>query len=131
MQRLLQRLFALERDHLFLGDEPQRLVLAGGRRDDIVLATKVSGRMHDGPTGGGLSRSAIHAQCDASLRRLGTDVIDLYFIHRYDDSVPVEETMEALHDLVVAGKVPYLGGSEYTIADMAAWPWARSPRPAT
>ena len=97
-----------------------RAIRRYSRRDDIVLATKVFGRMHDGPTGGGLSRGAIHAQCDASLRRLGTDVIDLYFIHRYDDSVPVEETMEALHDLVVAGKVRYLGASS-----MWAWQFAK------
>jgi len=97
-----------------------RAIRRYSRRDDIVLATKVFGRMHDGPTGGGLSRGAIHAQCDASLRRLGTDVIDLYFIHRYDDSVPVEETMEALHDLVVAGKVRHLGTSS-----MWAWQFAK------
>ena len=97
-----------------------RAIRRYSRRDDIVLATKVFGRMHGGPTGGGLSRGAIHAQCDASLRRLGTDVIDLYFIHRYDDSVPVEETMEALHDLVVAGKVRHLGTSS-----MWAWQFAK------
>jgi aryl-alcohol dehydrogenase-like predicted oxidoreductase len=97
-----------------------RAVRRYSRRDDIVLATKVSGRMHDGPTGAGLSRAAIHAQCDASLRRLGTDVIDLYFVHRYDDSVPVEETMESLHDLVVAGKVRCLGASS-----MWAWQFAK------
>lgn len=90
------------------------------RREDVVLATKVWGRMHDGPTGGGLSRAAIHEQCDASLRRLGTDWIDLYYIHRFDDDVPVEETMEALHDLVVAGKVRHLGASS-----MWAWQFAK------
>lgn len=89
-------------------------------RDEIVLATKVFGRMHDGPTGSGLSRAAIHEQCDASLRRLGTDWIDVYFIHRFDDAVPVEETMEALHELVVAGKVRQLGASS-----MWAWQFAK------
>jgi aryl-alcohol dehydrogenase-like predicted oxidoreductase len=89
-------------------------------RDEIVLATKVFGRMHEGPTGAGLSRAAIHEQCDASLRRLGTDWIDVYFIHRFDDTVPVEETMEALHDLVVAGKVRHLGASS-----MWAWQFAK------
>ena len=76
--------------------------------------------MHDGPDGAGLSRAAIHEQCDASLRRLGTDWIDVYFIHRFDDTVPVEETMEALHDLVVAGKVRHLGASS-----MWAWQFAK------
>lgn len=90
------------------------------RRDDIVLATKVWGRMHDGPTGGRLSRAAIHEQCDASLRRLGTEHIDVYYIHRFDDTVAVEETMEALHDLVVAGKVRHLGASS-----MWAWQFAK------
>lgn len=93
-----------------------RAVMRFSRRDDIVLATKVWGRMHDGPTGGGLSRAAIHEQCDASLRRLGTEHIDVYYIHRFDDTVAVEETMEALHDLVVAGKVRHLGAS-------SIWAW--------
>jgi aryl-alcohol dehydrogenase-like predicted oxidoreductase len=90
------------------------------RREDVVVATKVFGRMHDGPTGAGLSRAAIHEQCEASLRRLGTDWIDLYLIHRFDESVPVEETMAALHELVVAGKVRYLGASS-----MWAWQFAK------
>jgi aryl-alcohol dehydrogenase-like predicted oxidoreductase len=76
--------------------------------------------MHDGPTGAGLSRVAIREQCDASLQRLGTDWIDVYFIHRFDDAVPVEETMEALHELVLAGKVRYLGASS-----MWAWQFAK------
>jgi aryl-alcohol dehydrogenase-like predicted oxidoreductase len=97
-----------------------RAVRRYARRADIVIATKVSGRMNDRPTGGGLSRAAIHEQCGASLRRLGTDWIDVYFIHRFDDSVPVEETMEALHDLVVAGKVRHLGASS-----MWAWQFAK------
>jgi aryl-alcohol dehydrogenase-like predicted oxidoreductase len=77
-----------------------RAVREYSRREDIVLATKVHGRMHDGPGGGGLSRKAILEQLDASLRRLGTDYVDVYYIHRFDDEVPVEETMEVLHDVV-------------------------------
>ena len=91
------------------------------RRDEIVLATKVHGRMHPGPGGGGLSRKAILAQCDASLKRLQTDYIDLYQIHRWDDAVPVEEMLEALHDLVKAGKVRYLGASS-----MFAWQFSKA-----
>lgn len=90
------------------------------RRDEIVIATKVHGRMGVGPNGSGLSRGAIMTQVDASLRRLGTDYIDLYQIHRADPEVPVEETMEALHDLVRAGKVRYLGASS-----MWAWQFAQ------
>jgi len=86
------------------------------RRDEIVLATKVHGRMHDGPNGAGLSRKAILAELDHSLRRLGTDYVDLYQIHRWDPAVPIEETLEALHDVVKAGKVRYLGASS-----MYAW----------
>jgi aryl-alcohol dehydrogenase-like predicted oxidoreductase len=90
------------------------------RREDIVLATKVSGKMHDGPGGSGLSRKAVLEQVDASLRRLGTDYIDVYYVHRFDDETPVEETMAALHDLVRAGKVRYLGASS-----MWAWQFAK------
>ncbi|MFD6195706.1 aldo/keto reductase [Mycobacteriaceae bacterium NPDC060252] len=90
------------------------------RRDQIVLATKVWGRMGDGPGGRGLSRRAIFEQIDASLRRLGTDCIDLYQIHRFDPETPVEETMEALHDVVKAGKARYLGASS-----MWAWQFAK------
>jgi 1-deoxyxylulose-5-phosphate synthase len=90
------------------------------RREDVVLATKVHGRMHDGPGGGGLSRKAVLEQLDASLRRLGTDYLDVYYIHRFDDQVPVEETMAALHDVVKAGKVRYLGASS-----MWAWQFAK------
>ena len=90
------------------------------RREEVVLATKVRGRMHDGPGGEGLSRKAILEQVDASLRRLGTDYVDLYQIHRFDDATPVEETMEALHDVVRAGKVRYLGASS-----MYAWQFAK------
>lgn len=97
-----------------------RAIKRYSRRDDIVLATKVYNRMHDGPGGHGLSRRAILEQVDASLARLGTDYIDLYFIHRFDPETPVEETMEALHDLVKAGKVRYLGASS-----MYAWQFAK------
>lgn len=85
-------------------------------REEIVLATKVFFPMHAGPGGSGLSRKAIMEQVDASLRRLGTDYIDLYQIHRFDPNTPVEETMQALHDVVQAGKVRYLGAS-------AMWAW--------
>ncbi|MFJ4633155.1 aldo/keto reductase [Streptomyces sp. NPDC088847] len=97
-----------------------RAIREYSRREDIVLATKVRGRMHDGPGGEGLSRKAILEQVDASLTRLGTDYIDLYQIHRFDDEVPVEETMEALHDIVRAGKVRYLGASS-----MYGWQFAK------
>ena len=86
------------------------------KRDEIVLATKVHGRMHDGPNGQGLSRKAIMAELDDSLRRLGTDYVDLYIIHRWDYATPIEETMSALNDVVRAGKVRYLGASA-----MFAW----------
>ncbi|MEV6929713.1 aldo/keto reductase [Dactylosporangium sp. NPDC051485] len=89
-------------------------------RDSIVLATKVFFPMHDGPGGSGLSRKAILEQIDASLARLGTDYVDLYQIHRFDPDTPVEETMEALHDVVRAGKVRYLGASS-----MWAWQFAK------
>lgn len=89
------------------------------RREDIVLATKLFSKMHDGPGGQGLSRKAVMEQVDASLTRLGTDYIDLYQIHRFDPETPIEETMEALHDLVKAGKVRYLGASS-----MWAWQFA-------
>jgi aryl-alcohol dehydrogenase-like predicted oxidoreductase len=97
-----------------------RAVREFSRREDIVLATKVRGRMHDGPGGEGLSRKAVLEQVDASLTRLGTDYIDLYQIHRFDDESPVEETMEVLHDIVKAGKVRYIGASS-----MFAWQFAK------
>src|SRR3954449_7052832 len=78
-------------------------------RDEVVLATKVHGRMRPGPNGGGLSRKAILTEIDHSLRRLGMDYVDLYQIHRLDHSVPMEETLEALHDLVKSGRVRYIG----------------------
>ena len=89
------------------------------RRDEIVLATKVHGRMRRGPNGAGLGRKAIMAEIDDSLRRLGTDYVDLYQIHRFDHDVPIEETLEALHDVVKAGKARYIGASS-----MFAWQFA-------
>jgi aryl-alcohol dehydrogenase (NADP+) len=82
----------------------------------VVIATKLNGRMSPGPNGQGLSRKAVLTAIDASLTRLGTDYVDLYQIHRFDPHVPVEETMEALHDVVKAGKVRYLGAS-------SMWTW--------
>lgn len=90
------------------------------KRDNVVLATKLFLPMGDGPGGQGLSRRAVMEQVDASLARLGTDFIDLYQIHRFDPQTPVEETMEALHDVVKAGKVRYLGASS-----MWAWQFAK------
>jgi aryl-alcohol dehydrogenase-like predicted oxidoreductase len=81
------------------------------RREEVVLATKVFFKMHDGPGGSGLSWRAIIEQLDVSLNRLGTDYVDLYQIHRFDPDTPIEETMEALHDVVKAGKVRYIGAS--------------------
>ncbi len=91
------------------------------RRDDVVIATKVCGVMRDEPNGRGLSRKAIMTEIDASLRRLGTDYIDLYQIHRWDYSTPIEETLEALHDVVKAGKVRYIGASS-----MYAWQFCKA-----
>jgi aryl-alcohol dehydrogenase-like predicted oxidoreductase len=90
------------------------------QREDVVLATKLFMPMHQGPGGAGLSRKAVMEQIDASLRRLDTDYIDLYQIHRFDPETPVEETMEALHDVVKAGKARYLGASS-----MWAWRFAK------
>jgi aryl-alcohol dehydrogenase-like predicted oxidoreductase len=91
-----------------------------GSRDEIVLATKVNGRMHEGPNGAGLSRKAIMSEIDKSLHRLGADYVDLYQIHRFDPTTPVEETLEALHDVVKAGKARYIGASS-----MYAWQFAK------
>jgi 1-deoxyxylulose-5-phosphate synthase len=91
------------------------------RREEVVIGTKVWGVMRPGPNGRGLSRKAILHEIDASLRRLGTDYVDLYQIHRWDDATPIEETMEALHDVVRAGKVRYLGAST-----MHAWQFAKA-----
>jgi aryl-alcohol dehydrogenase-like predicted oxidoreductase len=90
-----------------------------GRREELVVATKVNGRMHKGPNGAGLSRKAILQEIDASLKRLGMDYVDLYQIHRFDPNTPIEETLEALHDVVRAGKARYIGASS-----MHAWQFA-------
>jgi aryl-alcohol dehydrogenase-like predicted oxidoreductase len=96
------------------------------RRDEVVIATKVFFPTRRGPNGSGLSRKAIMSAIDLSLRRLGTDHVDLYQIHRFDPRTPVEETMEALHDVVKAGKARYLGAST-----MAAWQFAKLQHTAT
>ncbi len=98
-----------------------RALLDFARRDEVVIATKVHGRMRPGPHGAGLSRKAILAEIDASLKRLGTDFVDLCQIHRWDDHTPIEETMQALHDVVRAGKALYLGASS-----MFAWQFAKA-----
>ncbi|TPG11330.1 aldo/keto reductase [Rhodanobacter glycinis] len=98
-----------------------RVLKEHGQRDAIVLATKLHGRMHAGPNAVGLSRKAIMAEIDHSLRRLGTDYVDLYQIHRWDGRTPIEETMEALHDVVKAGKARYIGASS-----MYAWQFAKA-----
>ena len=91
------------------------------QRDEVVIATKVHGMMRQGPNGRGLSRVHIMDQIDASLRRLGTDYVDLYQIHRWDATVSIEETMEALHDVVKSGKARYIGASS-----MFAWQFAQA-----
>ena len=91
------------------------------KRDDIVIATKVSGKMREGPNGAGLSRKAILSEIDNSLRRLQTDYVDLYQIYRWDYETPIEETMEALNDVVQAGKVRYIGASS-----MFAWQFQKA-----
>jgi aryl-alcohol dehydrogenase-like predicted oxidoreductase len=91
------------------------------RRDEVVIATKVCGPMRPEPNGRGLSRKAIMTEIDNSLRRLGTDYVDLYQIHRWDYDTPIEETLEALHDVVKAGKARYIGASS-----MYAWQFAKA-----
>ena len=91
------------------------------RREEVVIATKVHGRMRKAPNGAGLSRVAIMTEIDNSLRRLGTDYVDLYQIHRWDHRTPIEETLEALHDVVKAGKVRYIGASS-----MYAWQFSKA-----
>jgi aryl-alcohol dehydrogenase-like predicted oxidoreductase len=90
-------------------------------REEVVIATKVFNRMRPGPNGAGLSRKAIMTEIDASLTRLGTDYVDLYQIHRWDYETPIEETLEALHDVVKAGKARYTGASS-----MFAWQFAKA-----
>jgi aryl-alcohol dehydrogenase-like predicted oxidoreductase len=113
----------------FLGRAMREL---GAKREDLVIATKVYGAMRQTPNGGGLSRKAILFECDESLRRLRMDYIDLYQIHRYDHETPIEETLEALNDLVRVGKVRYLGASSMhayqfarTLQLQARYGWAR------
>ncbi|KUZ75607.1 aldo/keto reductase [Burkholderia ubonensis] len=91
------------------------------KRDDVVIATKVFYRMRPGPNGAGLSRKAILTEIDQSLKRLGTDYVDLYQIHRWDYHTPIEETLEALHDVVKAGKARYIGASS-----MHAWQFSKA-----
>ena len=91
------------------------------RRDEVVIATKVHGRMRADANGGGLSRKAIFTEIDASLSRLGMDYVDLYQIHRWDNSTPIEETLEALHDVVKSGKARYIGASS-----MYAWQFSKA-----
>ena len=98
-----------------------RAIREFARRDEVVLATKVHGKMGDDANGGGLSRKAIMREIDASLTRLGTDYVDLYQIHRFDHATPIEETLEALHDVVRAGKALYIGASS-----MHAWEFCRA-----
>ena len=97
-----------------------RFLKANAKREDVVLATKVNGVMRDGPNGGGLSRKEIFFELDESLKRLQTDYVDLYWIHRWDKTVPIEEVLETLNDVVRAGKVLYLGASS-----MYAWQFQR------
>ncbi len=98
-----------------------RFLKANAKREDTVIATKLNGVMRDGPNGGGLSRKEIFFEIDESLRRLGTDYVDLYQIHRWDKTTPIEETLEALNDVVRAGKVRYLGAST-----MSAWQFSKA-----
>ncbi|WP_210013569.1 aldo/keto reductase [Neorhizobium galegae] len=98
-----------------------RAIKEFARREDVVIATKVGLPMRAGPNGTGLSRKSIMAEVDASLKRLGTDYIDLYQTHRWDYNTPIEETMEALHDVVKAGKARYIGGSS-----MFAWQFSKA-----
>jgi 1-deoxyxylulose-5-phosphate synthase len=98
-----------------------RALLRLTSRDDLVIATKLHGQMRDDPNGRGLSRKAVMTEIDASLRRLGTDYVDLYQIHRFDKTTPLEETLEALHDVVKAGKARYIGASS-----MHAWQFSKA-----
>ena len=98
-----------------------RAIMDFANRDEVVIATKVFGKMREGANGDGLSRKHILSQIDQSLKRLGMDYVDLYIIHRWDYNTPIEETMEALHDIVKAGKVRYIGASA-----MYAWQFQRA-----
>ena len=98
-----------------------RFLKANVRRESVVIATKLNGVMRDEPNGGGLSRKEVFFELDESLRRLGTDYVDLYLIHRWDYETPIEETLEALHDVVKSGKVRYIGASS-----MHAWQFVKA-----
>jgi len=98
-----------------------KFLKANAKREDTAVATKLNGVMRDGPNGGGLSRKEIFFELDESLRRLGTDYVDLYQIHRWDKATPIEETLEALNDVVRAGKVRYIGASS-----MWAWQFSKA-----
>jgi aryl-alcohol dehydrogenase-like predicted oxidoreductase len=98
-----------------------KFLKANAKREDTVIATKLNGVIRDGPNGGGLSRKEIFFELDESLRRLGTDYVDLYQIHRWDKATPIEETLEALNDVVRAGKVRYIGASS-----MWAWQFSKA-----
>ena len=98
-----------------------RAVKDFANRDELVIATKLNGRMHKDANGAGLSRKAVFREIDASLTRLGMDYVDLYQIHRWDNETPIEETLEALHDVVKAGKARYIGASS-----MFAWQFAKA-----
>jgi aryl-alcohol dehydrogenase-like predicted oxidoreductase len=98
-----------------------RWMKANARREDVVLATKVNGVMREGPNGAGLSRKEIYFELDESLRRLETDYVDVYWIHRWDKATPIEETLETLNDVVRAGKVRYIGASS-----MWAWQFSKA-----
>jgi aryl-alcohol dehydrogenase-like predicted oxidoreductase len=98
-----------------------RWLKVNAKREDTVIATKLNGVMRDGPNGGGLSRKEIFFELDESLRRLETDYVDLYQIHRWDRNTPIEETLEALNDAVRAGKVRYIGASS-----MWAWQFSKA-----
>ncbi len=97
-----------------------KVLASHARREEVVLATKVYSRMHPGPNGAGLSRKAVLAEVDNSLRRLKTDYVDLYQVHRFDPTTPIDETLEALHDVVKSGKARYVGASS-----MYAWQFAQ------
>lgn len=110
-------IYSLGKSEEFVG----RALKDYANRDEIVVATKIHGKMHQGPNGGGLSRKAILSEIDKSLTRLGMDYVDLYIIHRWDYSTPIEETMEALNDVVRAGKTRYIGASA-----MYAWQFQKA-----
>lgn len=119
-------IYSLGTSEEFLGRAVRKLT----RRENVVIATKVYEKLTDNPLSGGLSRAAILREVDASLRRLDTDYIDLYIVHRWDYETPVEETMEALHDVVRAGKIRYIGASSMHtwqfvkaqyVADLHGW----------